>query len=188
MIREKAILGKLNNLNITDNELFSSFKPEKTVCPGCGALGRLSPHGSYQRDMISIANDGRAYEKVTIGRAICASCGITHALLPDILVPHGSHTLRFIIHVLRAYLNRDGTVEALCGRFQIAISTLYRWIKRFRQHTNLLLLAFRQISGVTNGAIDFISGIKDLPRSFSDKFGFSFLQNQKLRTGTDGPG
>ncbi|MDR2861237.1 MAG: DUF6431 domain-containing protein [Syntrophobacterales bacterium] len=188
MIKEKAILFKLNLTNITDNELFRAFIPRKKTCPKCKAHGRLKPHGSYGRDMLSINGGNPGRERVRIMRVICTSCNTTHALLPDILIPYGSYSLRFIISVIKAYLNRAGTVEELCSRYQIAISTLYRWKALFKNHTNLLLKAFGQISQATKEAVAFICGIEALPASFSDKYGFSFLQGQKLRAKDSGTG
>jgi ribosomal protein S27AE len=182
MIREKALLFKLNLINIPDNELFRTFIPKKKTCPKCRARGRLKPHGSYGRDLISINNGRRGGERVRIKRAICTSCGSTHALIPDILIPHSSHTLRFIVYVIKAYLNRTGTVEELCNHYQVAISTLYRWKGLFKNHTNLLLRAFEQISQTTKEAVTFICNIEALPESFFSKYGFSFLQNQKQHT------
>jgi hypothetical protein len=119
---------------------------------------------------------------------ICKSCNTTHALLPDILIPGSPYTLHFIIHVIGAYLNRSGTVEELCAHYQIAVSTIYCWKKRFLAHANLLLQAFSQVSQVTVGAIEFISDADALPETFFDKFGFSFLQNQKPQIRGSGTG
>jgi hypothetical protein len=188
MIREKTIFFKLNSSAPSDRQLLGSFTPRKKNCPACRAHGRLVPHGSYRRAMVSI-NDGRVcLEQIRVKRVICKSCNKTHALLADILIPHGAYTLRFIIHVIRAYINRSGTVEGLCAHYQIAVSTLYCWKKCFREHTNLLLTAFGQISQMADGIIDFISDIEALPESFFNKFGFSFLQNQKLQRTGGAPG
>jgi hypothetical protein len=188
MIREKAIFFKLNSLNSSDSDLFRLFTPSKEDCPKCRALSRLKPHASYERDLISIHDGRRREDRVRIKRVLCKSCITTHALLPDILIPKSSYTLRFIIYVLRAYLNRSGTVEELCSHYQISISTLYRWKKRFRDHANLLLLAFNQISQVTIRAIDSVGDIEALPGSFFNKFGFSFLQNHERQFVSPGAG
>jgi len=189
MIREKTLLCKLNELGATDAELFGTFQPSWVGrCPGCGAAGGLRPHGSYTRFMISINGGTRLEETVGISRSLCPSCKKTQALLPDILIPHSSHTLRFIIHVLRAYLNRDCTVAALCERYQIAVATLYRWKHRFREHANLLLAAFKQIRGVTASSLDFIQSIVALPSVFHEKYGFSFLQGRRRRAAVNDPG
>ena len=179
MIREKAILCKLNGIRISDKELLDAATPSIETCPACGARGCCSPHASYTRWMISIRHGVRAEYILTIKRVICASCGCTHALLPDVLIPYGSYSLRFILHVLRAYLNRNGTVAALCGRFSIAVSTLYAWIDLFNEHTNLWLSVLERISRVSLQILDFFENIDTLPFSFFRRYGFSFLQNRR---------
>ena len=116
---------------------------------------------------------------LTIERVMCASCGCTHALLYDVLIPYGSYSLRFILYVLRAYLNRNGTVAALCGRFSIAVSTLYAWIDLFNEHANLWLTVLERISRVSLQVLDFFENIDTLPFSFFRRYGFSFLQNHR---------
>jgi len=179
MIRERAILCKLNRIKISDKELLDTAAPSFKSCPACGARGCCHPHASYTRWMISIRNGVRVENMLTIKRVICASCGCTHALLYDVLIPYGSYSLRFILHVLRAYLNRSGTVAALCGQFSIAISTLYAWIDLFNEHANLWLSVLERISQVSLQIIDFFESIDMLPFSFFQRYGFSFFQNRR---------
>ena len=177
MIREKAILCKLNQIKISDKELLYEATPSFESCPACGAFGCCSPHASYTRWMISIQNGKREETLLTIDRVIC-TCGHTHALLPDVLIPYGSYSLRFILHVLRAYLNRNGTVAALCEGFRIAVSTLYAWIDLFNEHANLWLSVLERFTRVTRQVLDFFEDIDALPHSFFRRYGFSFLQNR----------
>lgn len=176
MIREKAILCKLNGIKFSDKELLDAATPSFDRCPVCGARGCCSPHASYTRWMISIHHGVRAEYTLTIKRVMCASCGCTHALLPDVLIPYGSYSLRFILHVLRAYLNRNCTVAVLCGRFSIAVSTLYAWIALFNEHANLWLSVLERISRVSLQVLDFFENIDMLPFSFFRRYGFSFFQ------------
>ena len=141
MIREKTILCKLNQIKISDIQLLESYTPSAKVCPDCGAVDCCSTHASYSRSMISISHGVRIEKELTIQRVLCSSCKKTHALLSDALIPFASYSLRFILHVLKAYITRTITVEKLCESFQIAISTLYKWIQLFISHTNLLLSA-----------------------------------------------
>ena len=178
MIREKAILCKLNQIKISDKELLDAAAPNSECCPGCGARGCCSPHASYTRWMISIQNGKREETLLTIDRVWCASCECTHALLCDVLIPYGSYSLRFILHVLRAYLDRNGTVAALCEGFRIAVSTLYAWIDLFNEHANLWLSVLERFTRVTRQVLDFFEDIDTLPFSFFRRYGFSFLQDR----------
>jgi len=179
MIRQKAILCKLNRINDSDEELLDAATPSFDSCPACGAQGCCSPHASYTRWLISIHHGVRVEDLLTIKRVICTSCGCTHALLYDVLIPYGSYSLRFILYVLRAYLNRTGTVAALCEQFSIAVSTLYAWIDLFNEHANLWLSVLERISQVSLQALDYFENINMLPFSFFLRYGFSFLQKRR---------
>ena len=179
MIREKTILCNLNLLKLSDEQLINSFVTKDRNCPSCGANHSCSNHGSYERCMITIANQVRKEVVVSISRVICSSCGKTHALLPDFLIPFASYSLRFVLHVLRAYLCRTGTVAQLCESFAISISTLYKWIHLFKEHANLLLSALEQIQWINGKTIRFIERKVALPRLFFKRYRFSFLQNHK---------
>lgn len=187
MIREKTILCKLNRIKFSDKQLLDSLKPERETCPACGARSSCNPHAAYERSMITFFDGIRKDETVSVQRVRCSSCGKTHALLSDILIPFGSYSLRFVFHILRAYLTRTKTVAALCASFCIAVSTLYKWIQLFKEHANLLLCAMQQIAWVTIPALHFIEGIVSLPSLFSRRYHFSFLQNRKRQTAVPSP-
>lgn len=57
-------------------------------CPKCKAKSNFSYHGSYNRN-ISFIRDNNVFDfKVSVTRVICNSCGSTHALLPNFIVPY----------------------------------------------------------------------------------------------------
>jgi len=157
----------------------NSFIGKDRNCPACGAKHSCSSHGSYERCMITIVGQTRKEVTVSINRVICSSCRKTHALLPDFLIPFASYSLKFVLHVLKAYLCRTGTVARLCESFAISISTLYKWIHLFREHANLLLSSLDQIQWINKKALTFILDKMALPWFFFNRFQFSFLQNQK---------
>jgi len=179
MIRQETIFSKLFLIKISDLKLLDAMQPRYDACPSCGAAGRCSPHGPYLRCMISICDGARKEHEISVPRVICGSCGSTHALLADVLIPYSSYSLRFILHVLRAYFYRNCTVEALCERFSIAISTLYEWMHLFKTHANLWLSALQQILLATAEALDCFEDIQMLPSSFFRRYGFSFLQSRR---------
>ena len=178
MIREKTILCNLN-IKISDEQLINSFISKDRNCPICGTNQSCSNHGSYERCMITIAGQTRKEVMVSINRVICSSCGKTHALLPDLLIPFASYSLKFVLHVLRAYLCRTGTVAQLCESFAISISTLYKWIHLFKEHANLLLSSLDQIQWMNKKSLDFILNMVAIPWLFFNRYKFSFLQNHK---------
>lgn len=182
MIREKAIFIKLNQLHYSDRQLFdaavSSFRPSSCRCPKCGAVGRFSRIRPYRRSMVSAENGSRSDTQLIVPRFRCDSCGCTHALLPDSLIPFGSYSLRFVLTVLLAYLCRSNTVVDFCDHWQIAVSTLYGWIHLFRSHYNAWCRILDRILWVTQKSLDSVSAFPAFPSDFLDRFGFSFLQER----------
>lgn len=183
MIREKAIFIKLSQLKYSDRQLFdtavASFKPSSCSCPKCGAVGSFSRIRPYRRFLISAEHSSRSDTELIVPRFRCGGCGCTHALLPDSLIPFGSYSLRFILTVLLAYLTRSGTVADFCDHWQIAISTLYRWIHLFRSHFNSWCSILDRILWITQKSLASVSAFPAFPSDFLARFGFSFLQGHR---------
>jgi len=177
MIRQATILCKLFLIKLSDMELLEKMQPDYKRCPTCGSLDCCKPHDGYERDLITIHKGCRKEYRIIVPRVMCNSCDTTHALLADVLIPHSSYSLRFVLHVLRAYFNRNCTVEIMCERFGISISTFYDWRKLFKEHANLWLSALHRIYQVSIQAIDTFENIDKLPFLFFRRYGFSFLQS-----------
>jgi transposase-like protein len=163
-------------------EAVARFKKEEAGCPECGAIGKLNPYGNYWRNMVyhedPKINDG----VIKIVRYKCGSCGRTHALLPDILVPYSPYTLIFKLTVLLAYYKRDKTAVKICEYYKIAVSTLYAWKKKLLEHKELLMGV---VESKKTDAMAFVRGLfesedtTDSLQGFYAKYGFSFLQNKR---------
>ena len=153
------------------------------VCPACGSRGNCVPHGGYKRSLIDMEHGKVTYGSVEIKRVRCKSCGHTHALLPDYIVPYAAYSLLFILRVLCTYFLGRETVEQLCQRYEISPSMLYEWKALFREHKGLWLGALKDAE---TAAADFIRRLLNLPsysldfsRPFYGKTAFSFLQRHK---------
>jgi len=149
------------------------------ICPYCKAKFNCTFFSSYTRNMITFENGLNTCHTVSITRVICNSCNHTHAILPNHLIPFGSYTLSFILTVLRAYFLGSKTITSLCDFFQISISTLYDWIKLFKEQKLIWL-------GILNDAvtspIKFIDDILNCLISVSFFYNLtkkSFLQSLK---------
>lgn len=158
------------------------FKPEMEVCPICKSKGNCHLHGYYTRGVSDFIYGIVRDLSITITRVICTSCGDTHAVLPDMIIPYKGYSVFFILRVLAEYFARIMTVEKLCARFCIAHATLYRWIKLFKQHKEIFLgiLASSQVSPKS-----FLKHIcrdqnySDFSSSFFRIANFSFMQSHK---------
>jgi hypothetical protein len=183
MIRLFTALCKSLLDKISEEQAFLSatreFNPYGAGCPICGAAGKLSDYGSYERNHVTITDGIVVDSRANPRRVKCLSCGATHALLPDTLTPYSPYTLQFKLLVLVAHFERDTTVVSVCGRFAIAVSTLYEWKKLMAAHKDFMLgvlvsrktpaLAF--LRGLLNSA-----DISATLHGFFHKYGFSFMQ------------
>lgn len=188
MVRAFTLLCKLNSYKLSDKSLFDITMAHidlvHQTCPVCGSTSNHSIHSSYERNLITFDNGTRNDYIVTIPRIKC-NCGHTHAILPDILIPYGSYSLRFILLVLSEYLIKSLTVETLCLKYQIVKSTLYAWIHLFLDHFNLLAGLLASIDNLCSEAIDWINSYISLTKDFFSRFRFSFLQPHHLTTTFD---
>ena len=158
-----------------------SFHPEQETCPCCKRKGDCRIHAYYDRHIVDFNRSRHEEHCIRITRVIC-SCGHTHAILPDPIIPYDCYSLFFILRVITEYCLKLRTVSALCERFSITPSMLYRWLKLYRNHRS-------QWQGVLKAASQpLLDSLKDLIRinpfrdhaySFFQLTGRSFLQSHK---------
>ena len=180
----KTILKDLSDKDVFQNET-DVFRHYDKHCPSCGAVGKLTPYGSYSRGFVYYQDEKVIDFRINPIRFKCGSCDTTHAILPDILIPYSPYSIRFKVAVLIAYYRKTATVAAICEHFCIAISTLYAWKKRLLEHKELMLNA---LANNKESALTFLRGlfgcdkISDLLADFFQKHAFSFLQNRHVTT------
>lgn len=153
-----------------------SFCPEQAACPNCGAR-MLQSLSQYPRHLNGTHGEGLVY----IQRYECPICHKTHAVLPDIITPYSPYSLRFKLVAVKAYFERIVSVETLCADMGLAISILYRWIKKYKDHKALHLGA---VGDIETSPRDFMlqldnpAALTAMLRGFLDKFAFSFFQGK----------
>lgn len=143
---------------------------ESIVCPACGSRGNCAAHGSYSRSLIDFEGGKVVYRTVEIRRVRCASCGHTHAVLPDQVIPYSTYSLPFIIRVLAVYFRGSWTVEWICRHFSISPSMLYQWKALFLEHKEIWLGV---LESAETAPLEFICRLLALP-SYSAGFGKPF--------------
>ena len=136
MIRGFGLFRKLNFKNLSAEDLFNKymaeFKPVEHSCPWCSTKDPdWKRHAVYDRWLISFENGGIVTYRIEIRRYKCSSCGHTHAILPESIIPYQSYSFLFIISVMRDYYTRSLTVEGICAKYGISVSTLYLWKELF---------------------------------------------------------
>ena len=135
MIRENSLFCKLIRIKSSSKILFDSFmagfRSELQTCPCCGVKGSCRIHAYYDRSLVDFIGGTQVRHSLCIMRLIC-TCGHTHAILPDFIIPYSGYGLFFLLRVLAEYFLRLSTVERLCERFCITLSQLRRWLQLFR--------------------------------------------------------
>lgn len=115
MIRKNSLFCKIIRMKKTSIQLFHeymlSYSWEDETCPWCGSKGNCVSHGSYMRSMADLTYGKTVYGEICVSRLRCTSCGHTHAILPDVIIPYSVYGLFFILRVLAEYFLRLHTVE-----------------------------------------------------------------------------
>lgn len=114
-------------------------------------------------------------------RVIC-SCGHTHAILPDLIIPYSGYGLFFVLRVLAEYFAGLYTMEKICERFSITHSQFCHWLSRWHEHKDEWLGV---LSSMEATDLSFMKGLltdpccSDLTSDFVRRFSVSFLQSRK---------
>lgn len=137
MIRKNLLNFKLNlpvdSIKTRFDSFMESFNPACERCPSCGAMGQCRVFACYDRGIVELTDKIVCFHHIRVLRVKC-SCGRTHAIIPDFLVPYRRFSLPFILYVLQLYFRRSMTIEKLCETFEFSHTTLYRWKAAFRKH------------------------------------------------------
>ena len=188
MIRENQLKCNLirqkNSTKTLFDSFMTSFKPKKTKCPSCGRTGDCNSFAKYNRYVVDFIKGKPVSSTIEIVRVKC-SCGCTHAILPDPIIPYDSYSLFFILRVLTEYAMKRYTVSNLCDRFGISPSTLYRWKDLYKKHRlewQGLLKTLEQTFFASLVELAFLAPYSSYALSFLQKTGMSFLQSHKNPT------
>ncbi len=147
-------------------------------CPICHTKHpHWKKHEDYERYLVSYEDSHVVIYKVTIFRYKCSSCGHTHALLPESIIPYQSYSFLFILTVLSDYFMKSLTVEKICDKYEISVSTLYAWKKLFIKHKKLWLGLLKDAE---MSVVDFLDYLKKYYlyqlKDFFLISGYSFMQ------------
>lgn len=118
-----------NNFILTQDyvqEQMPTYEDIHCKCPRCNAKANFSYHGSYYRN-ISFIREDRIYDfNVSVTRVICNSCGATHALLPDFIVPYKSFSRDSILYVVTNAVS--SSVLKVSEKLSISMELIYSFI------------------------------------------------------------
>ena len=106
------------------------------TCPSCRHTGMVV-HAYYMRD---VRTDESIF-RLKVVRVRCSSCGRTHAVLPDLLIPYSSIPLDVTILIIEAD-NADEINEILDDFPSLDLADAYRIRKNYRRHWKERLKSF----------------------------------------------
>lgn len=172
MIRHYTIFCKVFSIKTSISKGLWVPPAGVLVCPVCGSRGNCVPHGRYRRSLIDLEEGKVVYSVAEIKRVRCVSCGHTHAILPDYIVPYATYSLLFILRVLASHFLGRGTVEEVCRRYSITASMLYEWKALFLAHKDIWLGV---LENMETSPSEWIRRLLDLP-SYAGEFGRPFYQ------------
>lgn len=186
MIRQYALKCKIKLVRKTAGELYEGYGAEKrehlAKCPVCGSRGNCEGHGRYQRNIIDMRNGRVEYRRIEIKRVRCRSCGHTHGLLPDFIIPYTTYSLFFVLGVLMAYY-RGRSVGGICRRFSITPSMLYQWKRIFLAHKELWEGVLKAAETAPEYFLRWLYHVTSYASSFAEPFfgiaACSFLQKHR---------
>ena len=185
MIRENSLFCKLIRIKSSSKTLFdsfmASFRPELQTCPCCGAKGSCRIHAYYGRSLVDFVGGFPVRHELCILRLVC-SCGHTHAILPDFIIPYSGYGLFFILRLLAEYFAHLYSLEQLCERFSVTGNQFYHWLDLWKSQKEewLGLLVSQETSGRSFiKSLLLMSSYSNFASAFVRRFAKSFLQSHK---------
>lgn len=184
MIRVFNLFRKLNFLSVSAKDFFVQgmveFNPHGYRCPVCKAEHNdWVRHATYERCLVSFENEHTVTYHITVVRYKCPSCNHTHAILPESIIPYHSYSFLFILAVMKDYFTKSITVENICIKYGIAVSTLYSWKELFLRHKKIWL---GLLDNACTSSLRFLNslfegGLVHTLKEFFLMTGISFLQS-----------
>lgn len=159
----------------------ASFHPEMETCPCCRCRGNCRVHAYYYRYILDFRKGKPCFARIRVMRVMC-SCGHTHAILPDFIVPYRQHSLKYLVQALFAFFARREPVSRICSRFCLDQAFLYRLADLYGEHKRLWLGA---LEDRRTGQLAFLRSLclqQDVSMSlhaFYRRTSFSFLQSHR---------
>ncbi len=146
-------------------------------CPRCGCPGNFTGHGSYRRHLVTVGST----VVLTVRRVRCASCGATHAVLPDGVVPYRAYSEGFAVAVLAAWASGKSNAQVR-NEFGISESTRRRILSGSRRRACALLACSASRAAV--GRALAAAGAGAVPSLHEAAFGTRFAERVRLRNST----
>ncbi len=175
MIISQSVFGDLCSIKHTDLELYlaaiSLF--DMTGFIRCGF---------YSRALISYESNKRVDYSITIYRVIRKGdmSRRTHAILPDMIIPYSSYSIRSVISVIYHYKHRNTSASAFCESIGIPRSTVSDWIKLYQAHLSEYISLLKEADKNLCDKESALLSIEAFPNDFFNTTGHPFLVSHQI--------
>lgn len=124
----------LNHLELSS---FHTHNNDDVICKS----SNVKYYQSYHRHYVSFHNGQIDDQMLEVPVMYCHNDGHFHSILPaSFIIPHSSYSIFFVLQVLSLKMFSSLTVEKIVNIFQIAFSTIYRWIKKYSYYLRIFSL------------------------------------------------
>ena len=154
------------------------FDLSKEPCPFCNAVGKGRIHGSYDRNIVDFRDEKVSGDILTILRALC-TCGHSHGILTDPIVPYRQYSLSFILQVLKDWFTHDKSLEKIQEVYGVSYKLLKKWKDAYGRHKDLWLGIIRSRQMASKDFLEYLFSLDSFSgfsKSFYLKTLYSFLQ------------
>lgn len=120
------------------NKFIKNIDFNKLSC-SCGISGQLIKHAYYDRHI----KTSNGVINLTIIRVKCKSCGKTHAIFPECIVPYSQILLSDHISIINAYHNGSSFEPIMIANELIDESNIFYIIKQYQQYWKERIISFK---------------------------------------------
>lgn len=155
------------------NDYIKSLDLFQVKCNDCKCQGDCIRYGRYDRGYFIFPEDADSNERILIQRVLCKACGVTHAILPEEIVPYAQYSIIFMLLVLYQYFLRPEThrtVQEICDEFRIVPPLLYRWKKAFRKDKDKYLGVLESDKYTELEALSWLINLSNYSKDFAASF------------------
>lgn len=159
----------------------AAFRPETEFCPCCKCRGNCRIHAYYYRYILDFRKGKSCCARIRIMRVMC-SCGHTHAILPDFIVPYRQLSLKYLVMILFAFASGHKSVDSLCRHYDVAPAFVYRLKALYERHKELWLGALENSAASSPTFLRSLCLMPDISRflrAFYERTSCSFLQSHR---------
>lgn len=144
------------------NSYIQSLMPDTTdidrnICPCCHAKNKLIKYGKYERNLSILEDNDVNNYRISVQRVMCKSCGHTHALLPNFIVPYKIMALFSIAQVVQRVVT--SSAYKLAESINLSVQMIYTYLA--------IVLAFFTDFKILNNTKEYVS-----PKNFNKKYFF----------------